>query len=165
MYEKHKHDFQETGFIFFILINNLCHNTLLFFLPTFTCLMLHKRHLNIFLTLFWWPDFQKLGMEEGWRWNGDLSKRSHEALTATSYNSHLCCTTLRSYLHGNVCGLSGMTLQVLISATASAPHQGNAGGAVDVLHLRWVFLHHLHQLLNGAAKAATPNFFKHKHCE
>lgn len=31
-----------------------------FFLPTFTCLMLHKRHLNIFLTRFCWPDFQQL---------------------------------------------------------------------------------------------------------
>lgn len=33
----------------------------LVFLPTFTCLMLHKRHLNIFFsTRFWRPDFQQL---------------------------------------------------------------------------------------------------------
>ena len=34
----------------------------LVFLPTFTCLMLQKRHLNIFLTWLWWPDFQQLGV-------------------------------------------------------------------------------------------------------
>lgn len=30
------------------------------FLPTFTCLMLHKRHLNVFLTRLRRSDFQQL---------------------------------------------------------------------------------------------------------
>lgn len=93
-----------------------------------------------------------------WRW-------VHAVIDHTSYRLQWCCAIAKPYLHGNICSLSGMALEVLVCAATSAPHQGNAGGAVDVLHLRRVFLHHLHQLLNGTAKAATPNLFKHKHCE
>lgn len=72
---------------------------------------------------------------------------------------HLCLT----HLHGDICGCGGMTLQLLVPATACAPHQRHAGRAVDVLHLCRVLLHHLHQLLDGPAEAATPHFFKHQH--
>lgn len=70
-----------------------------------------------------------------------------------------------SHLHGDICGASGMALQVLVPAAARAPHQGHTGGAVDVLHLGRVLLHHLHQLLNGPAEAATPHLLKHQNCE
>lgn len=69
------------------------------------------------------------------------------------------------YLHGDISGASGMAFQVLVATTASTPHQWYAGRAVDVLHLWRIFLHHLHQLLDGSAEAATPHFLKQQHCE
>lgn len=93
---------------------------------TFTCLMLHKCHLYIFLARHWWPDFQKL--------------------------------------HGDICGVSGMALQVFIPTAAGTPHQRHTGGAVDVLHLWRVLLHHLHQLLYGPAEAAAPHLLEHQYC-
>lgn len=68
-----------------------------------------------------------------------------------------------SDLHGDVCGLGGMALQVFVPTAPCAPHQRHTGGAVDVLHLRRVLLHHLHQLLNGPAEAATPHLLEHQH--
>lgn len=57
-----------------------------------------------------------------------------------------------------------MTLQVFVPAAACTPHQWHTGRAVDVLHLRRVLVHHLHQLLNGSAEAATPHFLEQQHC-
>lgn len=92
---------------------------------TFTCLMLHKCHLNIFLTRLCWPDFQQL--------------------------------------HRNVGGVGWMAFQLLVPAATCAPHQRHTGGAVNVLHLCRVFLHHLHQSLNSPAEAPTPHFLEHQH--
>lgn len=68
-----------------------------------------------------------------------------------------------THLHGDVCGRGGVTLELLVTAAARAPHQRHAGRAVDVLYLRGVLLHHLHQLLDGPAEAAAIHFFKHQH--
>lgn len=70
-----------------------------------------------------------------------------------------------SYLHGDICGASGMTLQILITTASGTPHQGHTRGTVDVLHLCWVFLNHLYQLFNGPAEATTPHFLKHQYCK
>lgn len=56
-----------------------------------------------------------------------------------------------------------MTLQVFVPAAACTPHQWHTGRAVDVLHLCRVLVHHLHQLLNGSAEAATPHFLEQQH--
>lgn len=68
-----------------------------------------------------------------------------------------------TYLHGDICGLGGMAFQVFIPTATCTPHQWHTRGAVDVLHLCRVLLHHLHQLLNGPAEAATPHFLEHQH--
>lgn len=69
-----------------------------------------------------------------------------------------------SHLHGDVCGVGGMALQVLVPTATCTPDQWYTGRAVDVLHLCWVFLNHLHQLLNGPTEAPTPHVLERQHC-
>lgn len=57
-----------------------------------------------------------------------------------------------------------MALQVLIPTATGASDQWHTGRAVDMLNLRGVFLHHIHQLLDGPAETPTPNFLEHQHC-
>lgn len=174
----------------------------LVFLPTFTCLMLHKSHLNIFVIQLRWPDFQQLkrGADADREWTIAATNQSRQemysppplvrfaklkhnreresffgwsgalwsVLTSGGRDdrSRLRWTRWRlllTHLHGDVCGRGGVTLELLVTAAARAPHQLHAGRAVDVLHLRGVLLHHLHQLLDGPAEAAAIHFSKHQH--
>lgn len=92
-----------------------------------------------------------------------LAHISFSVIANSSFkNSIIRCPT---YLHGDICSLGRMALKVFISTAASTPHQWHTRGAVYVLHLCRVLLHHLHQLLNGLADASTPHFLEHQHCE
>lgn len=79
-----------------ILVNISRHKLWFVFLPTFTCLMLHKRHLNIFLTRLWWPDFQQLRDKNQWTLpetnevDSTRSITSHKALVLPAW-WHLRC--------------------------------------------------------------------------
>lgn len=66
-------------------------------------------------------------------------------------------------LHGNVVGICGHALQVLVPAAPGTAPQRHAGRAEDVLHFSRVLLHHLHQLLNGAAETPTPHLPEEHH--
>ena len=65
-----------------------------------------------------------------------------------------------SYQHGDIGGVGGVALHVVVPAAAGAAHQGHARRAVDVLHLPGVLLHHLHQLLDGPAEAPVPHLLE-----
>lgn len=58
-----------------------------------------------------------------------------------------------------------MTLHLLVPTAACTPDQRHTGGAENVLHLSGVLQHHLHQLLNGPAEAASPDLLEHQYCK
>lgn len=181
----------------------------LVFLPTFTCLMLHKSHLNIFFIRLKRPESQQLRNKSQFRWSihkitactatdhtlGSTTRlcllfwwfcyvlsSNHSTCRKHFFPFHLTCTlvlrqtgrlqSLKSrgaallvpYLHCDVRGPGRVTLQAFVPAAACATHQWNAGRGVDVLHLRRVLVHHLHQLLDSPAEAAIPHFLEHQHC-
>lgn len=78
-------------------------------------------------------------------------------------NTALWSVDIAAYLHGDVAGVCGPALQVLVATAASTAHKGHTGGAEDVLHLPRIFLYHLHQLFDSATEAALPHVLERHH--
>lgn len=107
----------------------------LVFLPTFTCLMLHKSHLNIFFIRLRWPDFQQLkrGADADREWTIAATNQSRQEVyfppsscwtqTPTQQGEGtFLWLTCSSVICPRTSGGRGGGSRFTLDSTASAPH-------------------------------------------